>query len=235
MSKIAVVTGASSGIGYELANRYLENNIKVVGIDRSESKIENELYTHIATDISNYDQLKASIDSLNLEKIDYLVNCAGITFVGDIENTSPADFDLQIDVNLKGTFNMCKICIDYMKDSGNGAIVNIASDLAVKPVAERTAYCAVKAAVIALTESLAIDYAPHVRANVVLPGIVDTPMVQGRFEENPELRSIYGSFYLLDRIAKPSEIVDAIEFLTSDKSSFITGISLPVAGGSNLK
>lgn len=235
MNKVAIVTGASSGIGKAVCERYLSEGVSVIGIDLNNGIIENKLYNHISVNIADYQEVKKKIDGMVTDKIDYLVNCAGITLIGNLENTSCEDFDLQIDVNLKGTFNICKACIEYMKNNRGSAIVNIASDLGVKPVADRCAYVAAKAGVIKLTEAIAIDYGPNVRANSIQPGIVDTPMVQGRFEENPELKEIYGSFYLLERIANANEIVEGVMFLTKDSSSFVTGISLPIAGGSNLK
>lgn len=149
-------------------------------------------------------------------KWDSVVNSAGATFIGNLEETSTELFKKQFDINVIGT------------------IVNIASDLGIKPIPERIAYCASKAAVIMLTKSIAIEYAPLVRANCILPGLVETPMIKDRFDnsENPQkLREEMANLYVLKRMGTLNDMSNATVFLTSEDSSFITGSELAVCGG----
>lgn len=238
--KVVVITGASSGMGEGISKKFLEEGAIVYGCGRRPAiNYSHENMHYVSVDITNYEECEKFIDLVSKETgtIDVLVNSAGITGEGNLEETSLDDFKLQFDINVNGTFNMCKTAIKYMKNKET-SIINIASDLGAKPVPNRCAYAPAKAAVISLTQSIAIDYAPKVRANSILSGIVDTPMIAKRFEsvENPEeLRKIYESFYLSNRIGEIKDIVNAVMFLASENSSFITGESLSVCGGSLIK
>ncbi len=239
-NKIALITGASSGMGKDIAKKFLKEGAIVFGCGIEETiDYQHENMTYKRVDISNFEMCKefVSLATKDNDKIDILINSAGITLEGNLEETSLEQFKLQFDINVNGTFNMCKNAISFMKDKPS-AIVNIASDLGVKPVPRRCAYAPSKAAIISLTQSIAIDYAPFVRANTILPGLVDTPMIEKRFQEaeDPkELRKLYESFYLSNRLGSVTDITNAVMFLVSDDNSFITGESLAVCGGSLLK
>lgn len=175
-------------------------------------------YLYMQGDITNLSSIE-DIVKLTKEKFgkwDSVVNSAGATFIGNLEETSTELFKKQFDINVIGT------------------IVNIASDLGIKPIPERIAYCASKAAVIMLTKSIAIEYAPLVRANCILPGLVETPMIKDRFDnsENPQkLREEMANLYVLKRMGTLNDMSNATVFLTSEDSSFITGSELAVCGG----
>ncbi len=240
-NKIAIVTGASSGIGEEIAKRFLNEGAYVIGCGIEEkANIINEKFNYFSVDLRDFSSAKKVVEScVELHKaIDILVNCAGVTVEGTLETTTIENFKFQFDVNVNGVFNMCKAAIVYMKEKEGKSIINIASDLGLKPVANRVAYNPTKAAVISLTQSIAIDYAPFVRANSILPGLVETPMIADRFKEadDPEqLRDLYKSFNLLDRLGNVEDMANAAVFLASSDSSFITGDHLVVSGGSVLK
>ncbi len=239
-NKVVVITGASSGMGEHITKTMLAQGGTVYGCgieDKCNIKDDKMFYKKV--NITSFDECKAFIDHIASKenKIDILINAAGITTEGNLEETSVEDFNRTFNVNVNGTFYMCKNAIPHMKNH-NSAIINIASDLGAKPAPHRVAYAPSKAAIISLTEAVAIDYAPNVRANIVMPGLVDTPMIQKRFDEveNPEeLRKLYESFYLSNRIGTVEDITNAVLYLASDDSSFITGEKLAVCGGSLIK
>lgn len=238
-NRVALITGASSGIGEGIAKKFLEEGACVIGCGIEEkSNIENPNYIYVKCDITDVSSVenvvKTGVEKFG--KIDSVVNSAGVTFIGTLETTTPEIFKKQFEINVLGTFNVCKAVINELKNN-KGTIVNIASDLGIRPIPERIAYCASKAAVIMLTKSIAVEYAPFVRANCIMPGLVETPMIKHRFEqsENPEeLRREYENLYLLKRMGALEDMANAAVFLTSSDSSFITGDELPVCGGAQL-
>lgn len=238
-NRVALITGASSGIGEGIAKKFLEEGASVIGCGIEEkSNIENPNYIYVKCDITDISSVE-NVVKVGLEKfgkIDSVVNSAGVTFIGTLETTTPKTFKKQFEINVLGTFNVCKSVINELKNN-KGTIVNIASDLGIRPIPERVAYCTSKAAVIMLTKSIAVEYAPFVRANCIMPGLVETPMIKYRFEqsENPEeLRREYENLYLLKRMGALEDMANAAVFLTSSDSSFITGDELPVCGGAQL-
>ena len=238
-NRVALITGASSGIGEGIAKKFLEEGAYVVGCGiETESSIIHPNYVYLQGDITDLSSME-NIVKLTKEKfgkLDSIVNSAGATFIGDLEQTFTEIFKKQFDINVTGTFNVCKAAIKELKEN-KGTIVNIASDLGIKPIPERIAYCASKAAVIMLTKSIAIEYAPFVRANCILPGLVETPMIKDRFDnsENPQkLREEMANLYVLKRMGTLEDMSNAAVFLTSEDSSFITGSELPVCGGSQI-
>lgn len=238
-NRVALITGASSGIGEGIAKKFLEEGAFVVGCGiENESSIIHPNYLYMQGDITNLSSIEdiVKLTKEKFGKLDSVVNSAGATFIGNLEETSTELFKKQFDINVIGTFNVCKAAIAELKEN-KGTIVNIASDLGIKPIPERIAYCASKAAVIMLTKSIAIEYAPLVRANCILPGLVETPMIKDRFDnsENPQkLREEMANLYVLKRMGTLNDMSNAAVFLTSEDSSFITGSELAVCGGSQI-
>lgn len=236
--KVVIITGASSGIGEGIAKRFIEEGAKVVGCGIEEKlNFEHEHAIYVKANLTNFeDAQKVVIEGVKaFGKIDSVINCAGITLIGTLETSSVEDFRKQFDVNVTGVFNMCKAAIGELKKQKGASIVNIGSDLGVRPIPERIAYCPSKAAVIMLTKCIATEYAPYVRANCLLPGLVETPMIQFRFEEaeDPEaLRAAYSNIYPMKRMGTLDDMANTAVFLASEESSFITGESLGVCGGS---
>lgn len=235
--KVALVTGASSGIGEATCQKFLENNFIVIGIALEEKAniVHNNFFYYQVNLIDE----KLVEDLINVilvrfNKIDILINCAGITICKDLKNSSFEEFDMQIKVNLYSIFNTCKSCLKTLRDN-RGVIINVGSDLGIRPIKERIAYCTSKAAVIMFTKCLALELAPYVRVNGINPGLVDTPMIKNRFEEanDPnELREFYNNLYPLKRMGLLKDMTEAIYFLATENSSFITGEFLNVCGGS---
>ncbi|QGU94528.1 SDR family oxidoreductase [Clostridium bovifaecis] len=238
--RIALVTGTSSGIGEVIAKKYLDEGAVVFGCGLDEkSNIERENYSYLKADLTSFAEAEKIVESCikKYSKIDIVVNCAGITGVGNIENTTAEEFERQFKVNVFAVYNVCKAAIKELKKSDSAAIINIASELGVKPIPDRIAYCPSKAAVVMLTKSLAVDCGPHIRVNGILPALTETPMTKARFEQadNPEeFRRKMNSRYILKRMCRPEDIAEGALFLASNRSSYITGDMLAICGGGHI-
>ena len=209
--KVVIITGASSGIGEGVAKKFLEEGALVVGCG-----IEPEMH------IQN-------------EHAVYVVCCAGVTFVGSLETTDYDRFMRELSINMGGVFNMCKAAVAELKKQEGSTIVTVGSDLGVRPIPERIGYCPSKAGVIMLTKCIALEYAPSIRANAILPGLVRTPMIEQRFTEAEDpaaLEEAYASLYPLHKMGKVEDMANAAAFLSSDESGFMTGEIMHVCGGS---
>jgi NAD(P)-dependent dehydrogenase (short-subunit alcohol dehydrogenase family) len=249
-NKVAIITGAGSGIGRATAEFFASEGAKVVAADWNKSSGE-ETATEIAsaggealfchTDVSISSQVDALIGKTveHFGRLDILVNNAAIQILSTLVETSEADWDRIQSVNLKGAFLTCKYAIPAMKKGGGGAIVNIASVLGLVADPDLAAYCAAKGGLISLTRVAALTYGSEgIRVNCICPGDVETPLVQEYFnkDRNPEkLRKEVYSKYALRRIASPREIAQAAAFLASSQSSFMTGSTLVVDGGLTIK
>jgi NAD(P)-dependent dehydrogenase (short-subunit alcohol dehydrogenase family) len=249
-NKVAIVTGAGSGIGEAIVKLFAKEGAKVVAVDwnreageKSAAAIRSqggEGEFHYA-DVSNAGDVEkmvtAAVDSYG--RLDILVNDAAVQIMAKLVDTTEEAWDRIHSVNLKGVFLGCKFAIPAMLRSGGGSVVNIASILGFVGDPDLAAYCAAKGGVIALTKVAALTYGPQgVRVNCICPGDVSTPMVEAFFSADPDparFRNEVYSKYALRRIASPTEIAETAAFLASDASSFITGSSIVVDGGLTVK
>lgn len=234
--RVALVSGAASGMGYAVVERLIKEGAYVVGFSlEDKTNFTHENYTYVCGDITKIEDCRKAVKKAieQYEKLDTLVNCAGIVIEGNLESTSAEEFKKVLEINTLGSFNICKEAIIYLKKQPS-TIVNISSDMSVQPLQERVAYNPSKAAVNMLSKCIALDYAPIVRCNTILPGVIHTPMIQKRLveSENPEaLMSFYKGLYPMQRIGTVQDIVNGVIFLSSEQSSWITGIELPICGG----
>ena len=237
--KTVLITGGTSGIGLAAAKKFLAENYNCVLVGRSENKflkIKNDL-------VGNFEFISADVGKVfDCEKIlkfavekfggvDVLVNSAGIYTEGAITSVDEEIFDEVFRTNVKGTFFMCRAAVEELKKN-HGAIVNISSDAGFHGNYFCALYAASKGAVIGFTKSLALELAnDSVRVNCVAPGDILTPMTETQLKISGEKISDLEKFYPLGRIGKAEEVAEAIFFLASEKSSFITGEILKVDGG----
>jgi NAD(P)-dependent dehydrogenase (short-subunit alcohol dehydrogenase family) len=166
--------------------------------------------------------------------IDGVVCCAGIDLERPLADLQDAEWQRTIAVNLTGPMVVSRAALPHLRDNG-GTVVIIASAAGLMPLRERSAYCAAKAGAIMLAKALALELAAHrIRVNAVCPGAVDTPLFRSSWETKPDPRATYTEIetrYALRRVAAPREIADAVLWLTSDESSYVTGAAIAVDGG----
>jgi NAD(P)-dependent dehydrogenase (short-subunit alcohol dehydrogenase family) len=241
--KVALITGAASGIGAATALRFAQEGAVLAGIDLHEPKGGDwEQATKLVSscfeiaDVRDESRLAEVIGAAReqLGRIDILVNSAGVGGGGPVHAVDADDWDFVLDINLKGTFLASKHVLPGMLEQGHGSIVNIASVEGIEGFAGGSSYNASKGGVITLTKNMAIDYARKgVRVNAVCPGFIDTPLLRGIFsmEQVAHIREEVREAHQLGRFGEPVEIANACLFLASEEASFVTGVALPVDGG----
>ncbi|MEJ7616540.1 MAG: SDR family oxidoreductase [Pyrinomonadaceae bacterium] len=245
-NKVALVTGAASGIGEAVAHALAQAEAFVYVADLNDEagqRVVRDIEaagaraSFIALDVTNEEDCRRVAETVRAEqqKLDILVNNAGIGHVGTIEQTSGEDLDRLYAVNVRGIFNVTKVFIPGMIERRSGAIVNVASIGGIVAVGERLAYCATKFAVVGLTKSLALDHATQgVRVNCVCPGRVETPFVKARLREYPDPEKAYrdmAATQAIGRMGTPAEIAAAVLYLASDEAAFVTGSAFVIDGG----
>lgn len=238
-----LVTGAAAGIGRRVAERFVEEGADVIGLDRQVGD-GGTPFPLLAVDVADPVAIKAASDRLKAEAahLDILVNAAGVLRLGATEALTPEDWRACIDVNAGGPFHLLQQWLPVFQRQRRGAIVNIASNAAHVPRTGMTAYCASKAALVALSHCVALELAPYgVRCNVVSPGSTDTAMLAGMLK-HPEgkdrlVAGLPEQFKLgipLGKIATPDDIADVVLYLASDQAGHVTMQDIVVDGGATL-
>ena len=240
-TKVAVVTGASSGMGAATARALASAGAQVnlididkKGAEETAQKTGSEIFIG---DVSNSEFCDLTIDSIVQKQgqVDILVNAAGIILRADALETNDDNWKRIMAVNVDGVFFMCRSAIRHMVNKKSGSIVNFGSiwgDVASSGV---TAYCVTKGAVHQLTRALALEHAEDgIRVNAVAPGEVNTPMIKAGRDKPPtgdELQELANATIPIKRLAEPEEIAEVVLFLASEKSSYMTGSIVPVDAG----
>jgi NAD(P)-dependent dehydrogenase (short-subunit alcohol dehydrogenase family) len=232
--KVALVTGAGSGIGAACARRFAEEGARVAGLDIVVPD-DHPCDVFAAADVRSAAAVDASVASLVAEvgPIDVLVNAAGVSSFGTADSIDDAEWNRVLDINLKGTWHVARAVLPGMVKQRGGSIVNLASVEGIEGGQSQAAYNAAKGGVVVLTRSMAVDYGhANVRVNCLCPGMIDTPMTAALKDGN--LKPVLDWFrdqHLLGRVGQPEEVAAAALFLASDDASFVTGHALAVDGG----
>jgi len=242
--KIAVVTGGGSGIGKAVAILFARQGAQVHVIDRNEEACDatvkeiqhanGKAFKH-ACDVTIQQQVKDVFNEI--DKIDIVVNSAGVSHIGNVESTTESDFDRVYSVNVKGVYNCMQAAVSIMYKNKSGIILNLASIANNVGLQDRFAYSMSKGAVYAMTLSVARDYIDKgIRCNCISPARVHTPFVDDFIKKNypgkeAEMFEKLSKSQPIGRMAKPEEIAALILYLCSDEASFITGCDYPIDGG----
>lgn len=241
---IAVVTGAAKGIGAATADLLVREGAHVVLLDTdpagaATAEALGDRAVFLSCDVSNAGAVAGAFTALRerFDGVDLLINNAGIQRYGTVTETSEALWDQVMAVNLKSAFLCAQQALPLMQARGRGVVINVASVQSFITQANVAAYTTSKTALLGLTRSIAVDYAPSVRCVAVCPGSVDTPMLRWAVEQSPdpdEVMQEVHAMHPVERIAAPEEVAALIGYLCSAEAGFITGQAYRIDGGLGL-
>jgi NAD(P)-dependent dehydrogenase (short-subunit alcohol dehydrogenase family) len=244
--RVAVITGAGSGIGRAMAHLFAREGAQILAADIDGSAAEQTALEiceaggagrALAVDVIQPEQVRAMIEQAQATygRIDILCNNAGIGSTTDVVACEPDEWDRVMTVNVKSVYLGCKYAIPLMLEQGRGVIINTASVAGMVGIVKRASYCASKGAVIALTRQVAIEYVKHgIRVNCLCPGTVDSPWVErllAQADDRVAARQALEARQPMGRLGTPEEVAAAALYLASDDAAFITGTGLVIDGG----
>jgi len=244
-NRVIIITGATSGMGKGMALKFARQGARLILNGRNEEKgmaLLQDLKAHatniffVAGDIGLHETNKLLVDKAieKFGKLDTIVGNAGILGLGEAVHLPVAEWKETLEINLSSLFYLSKYSVPHMQKNGSGVILTIASIAAFKSFPNHAAYCAAKAGQVALTRQLAAEYGPVIRANVICPGPVNTPLIwdSAKAFDNPaEAVQDAGNNTLLKRLGLPADIAELALFLVSDASSWMTGSVITIDGG----
>ncbi|HEU24820.1 MAG: 3-oxoacyl-[acyl-carrier-protein] reductase [Mesoaciditoga sp.] len=235
--KVAIITGAASGIGLETSKLFIKEGSIVAACDYNEEALQKakseigDAYRIYKMDVSKHDEVKTIVDKIfsDLGRIDILVNNAGITRDNFLVRMPESDFDAVISINLKGIYNVTQAVVTYMMNQRNGVILNASSVVGIYGNIGQTNYAAAKAGLIGMTKTWAKEFARYsIRVNAVAPGFIKTPMTESVPEKVIEQMKTKTP---LGKMGEAIDVANAYLFLASDEANYITGQVLGVDGG----
>ncbi|BBY66016.1 SDR family NAD(P)-dependent oxidoreductase [Mycolicibacterium helvum] len=245
--RVAFVTGAGSGIGRAIATRLADDGAKVACVDIDQARAQETADAiraagghalALVADVRDRTAVAAALEATATEwqRFDYLVNNAGLITMSSLEDLTDDEWDLVLDVNLKGVYITTQLAIPYFREANRGAVVNLSTVEADVVVSSQgfaqVHYNASKGGVKMLTKALAVELSRYnVRVNAIAPGPVPTNFLPGVDLNSPEVMAVMDSRLLVKRLGAPADMAAAVSFLLSDDASYISGVQLPVDGG----
>ncbi|MDP9530166.1 SDR family NAD(P)-dependent oxidoreductase [Pseudomonas protegens] len=231
-NKVAVVTGAASGIGLACARRFAAEGAQVVGLDIGSAPTDFP-GRFMPLDVRDEAQVEQVMEEIigHFRRVDVLVNAAGVADQGSVTRTSTANWQRVLDINLTGSMLTSKYLLGAMEAQRGGSIINIGSIFGLQGCDGNVAYNVSKGGINQLTRSMAVDYGyANIRVNGLCPGLIDTPMTS-MVREQAEFHAYFASQHMLNRSGQPEEVAAVALFLASDEASFVSGQMIAVDGG----
>jgi NAD(P)-dependent dehydrogenase (short-subunit alcohol dehydrogenase family) len=237
-----LLTGGGSGIGTAATELFMAEGAKVGIVGRTVDKLDSVARQTgaipVVADVTKEEDVRRAVTeaAAKLGGIDGVVNGAGITWTKLTEETTLQSWQSMLDIHMTATFLICRECIPHLRKAGKATIVNLASVAGLLPGLSGASYAAAKAGQITFSKALAAELAPNIRVNALCAGPTDTDLSRPNYEimkQNGKWEGFLNMF-LLHRISEPKEIAAGLLFLTSDESSFITGVALAADGGRSL-
>lgn len=242
-NKIAIITGGASGIGFAIAKRFVQNDIKVILIGRDKTRLKMACETlgvladFVGCDLAQLTRLPVVVNNIKEKhgRIDILVNNAGMHLKKAMTDVTDSDYQKVILTNQTAMFSLTREVAKVMQQQCTGVILNISSMASQYGLPNVIAYAASKSAIEGMTRAMAVELAQYgIRVNCIAPGFIKTNMSTLALEKDPERKKKVLSRTPLKRLGKPDEVADAALFLVSGSASFITGVVLPVDGGNSI-
>ncbi|MBN9427077.1 MAG: SDR family oxidoreductase [Burkholderiales bacterium] len=241
-----VITGAASGIGLATSRLFALEGARIAMIDRDAAALAEAAAgigpaAHACqADVGDEEQVGRAIEqaAAAMSGIDGVVNAAGVSRRQPFTEMSKADWSQVLRVNLDGPFHVCSAALPHLRAAGAATVVNIASGVALRPIADCAAYAASKGGLIAFGKALAVELAPYgIRVNTVCPGIVETPMIRRSIDSYADPEAVTQKLFerrLLKRFGQPQEIAHAVLFLSNDECAYVTGSVFAIDGGGTM-
>lgn len=241
--KTAIVTGGASGLGYAIAEKFVQNNIRTIIIGRNEQKLQEakdkfgELCSYFVFDLSNLALIPDLVNEISGKygRIDILVNNAGINMKKPFVEVTDEDFQRIILTNVTAVFALSREVVKTMLPFGGGCIVNISSMAAQYGIPKVIAYTASKTAIEGMTRAMAVDLSPQgIRVNCVAPGFIATDMSAKALDNDPERKNKVLSRTPMGKLGAPADVAEAVYYYATDGAKYVTGTVLPVDGGNSI-
>jgi NAD(P)-dependent dehydrogenase (short-subunit alcohol dehydrogenase family) len=241
--KIAIVTGGGSGLGFAIAEKFVQNGIETIIAGRNKEKLDaaaeklGELCHAVRCDVADLGSIPGFVQEVidKYGQVDILVNNAGTNMKKEFTEVTDEEFQQVITTNLSAVFSMSREVVKNMLQNGNGCIINISSMAAQYGLPKVIAYSASKTAIDGMTRAMAVELSPKgIRVNAIAPGFIYSDMTAKALNSDPERKAKVFGRTPMGIMGQPGDIGDAAYFLASDAAKFITGIVMPVDGGNSI-